>query len=187
MPFKRSWGKFKVPLMFDWCLDDEFGSASFDLQHLTFWIEFTGHSSLAYDKWEWKIHHWLMNSTQHLLPSPRRLSTVVCQPGIMASWGCRQSLVQEVEHNGSVTYDTSMTWLIMHGQMYFIVWTNIVILSRQKRKRKPRWHPWHDSRKDPLNWYEPSSGTISQWSRHLWCELLWLHPGGSDRAAWQFF
>jgi len=93
MPHKRSWGKFKVPFLFNRCLDDQFRSANFDLQRLKLWIVFTGHTSMAYDKWEWKIDHWLIKSTRRWLPSPQQHSTIVCWPGTQASLGSRQSLV----------------------------------------------------------------------------------------------
>jgi len=51
MPHKRSWGKFKVPFLCNDCLDNQFRSASFDLQRLKLWILFTGHTSMAYDRY----------------------------------------------------------------------------------------------------------------------------------------
>jgi hypothetical protein len=65
MPHKHSEGKFKVPFLFNCCLDNQFRSTRFDLQPLKLWILFSRHTSMAYDKWEWKIDHWLIKSTQH--------------------------------------------------------------------------------------------------------------------------
>jgi len=135
-PHKPSWGKFKVPFLFNGCLDDQFRSASFDLQRLKLWIIFTGHTSMAYDKWEWKIDHWLIKSTRHSLPSPQRPSTIVCRPGKQASLGFRQSFVHEVEHNISVIHETLITRWIMHAQMYFVVPTRIFLLPRQRFRQK---------------------------------------------------
>jgi len=80
MPHKWLWGKFKVHCFFNRCLDDQFRHASFDLQQLTLWMLFTWHTSVADDKWEWKIDHWLTKSTRDSLPSPHRPSTIVCRP-----------------------------------------------------------------------------------------------------------
>jgi len=136
MPHKFSWGKFKVPFLFNHCLDDQFKSASFDLQRLKLWIIFTGHTSMAYDKWEWQIDHWLMKSTLHSLRSQQRPSTIFCRPGKQASFGCCQSLVQEVEHNVSAIQETLIRWLMMHAQMYFVISTRIFVLPRQWFKPK---------------------------------------------------
>ena len=136
MPQKRSWGKLKVPFLFNRCLEDQLRSASFDLQRLTLWIIFTGHTSMAYDNWEWKIDHWLIKSTQYSSPSPRRLSTGVCPPGEQATLGSHQSLVQEVEHNVSAIQETLITVKIMHAEMYLVAWTWIVVLSCQRFKPK---------------------------------------------------
>jgi len=82
MPHKHLWGKFNVPYIFNHCLDNQFRNASFDLQLLKLWILFTGHTSMAYNKWQWRIDLWFIKSTRHSLPSRRRPSTLVCQPGI---------------------------------------------------------------------------------------------------------
>jgi len=137
MPHKYSWGKFKVSVVFNYSLDDQFRSASVDLQQLTLWIWFTGHNSMAYDKWEWKIHHWVIKSTRHSLPSPRWPSTIACWPRKQASLGSSQSLVQEVELNVSAIHETFITWLLMHAQMYFIVSTQIFVLPHSTLK--PKW------------------------------------------------
>ena len=50
MPRKCSWGKFKVPVLFNRCLDNQFRSASFDLHWPILEIFFTTHTSMAYDK-----------------------------------------------------------------------------------------------------------------------------------------
>jgi len=136
MPHKRLWGKFKVPFLFNRCLDDQHRSASFDLQRLKLWILFTGHTFMAYDKWEWQIDHWLIKSTRHSLPSPQWPSTIVCWPGKQASLWSRQSLVQEVEHNVSAIQESLITRLIMHAQMYFVVSTRIFILPCHRSKPK---------------------------------------------------
>jgi len=81
MPHKRLWSKFKVPVLFHRCLDDQLRSASFDLHQPKLGILFTSHTFMAYDKWEWKIDHWLIKSTQHSLPSLQWPSTIVCRPG----------------------------------------------------------------------------------------------------------
>jgi len=91
LPHERLWGKFIVPFLFNRCLDDQFRSVSFDLQQLKLWILFSGHTSPAYAKWEWKIDHWLIKSTQHSLPSLRRPSTTVFRPGQLVSSGSGQS------------------------------------------------------------------------------------------------
>jgi hypothetical protein len=52
MPHKISLGKFKVPFLFNHCLDNQFRSASFDLQRQTLLILFTGRTSMAYDRLE---------------------------------------------------------------------------------------------------------------------------------------
>jgi len=134
MPHKRSWGAFKVPFLFHHRLDDQLRSASFDLQRLELWILFTGHTSMAYDKWEWKIDHWLIKSTQHSLPSPQWPSTIVCRPGQEASLWSRRSLVQEVEHNVHAIQETLIIQFIMHEQMYFIVSTQIFIFPHPRFK-----------------------------------------------------
>jgi len=50
LPHKRLWGKFQVAVMFNLHLDDQYSSASFDLQQLKLLILFTRHTSLAYNK-----------------------------------------------------------------------------------------------------------------------------------------
>jgi len=62
MPHKCPWSKFKVLFFFTHCLDHQYRSAWFDLQQLTLWILFAGHTSVVYDKWEWMIDHRLMKS-----------------------------------------------------------------------------------------------------------------------------
>jgi len=136
IPHKRLWDKFKVPIFFNRCLDNQFRSESFDLQRLKLWILFTGHTSMAYDKWEWKIDHWLIKSTWHSLPSPQWQSTTGCWPGKYASLGSRQSLVQQVEHHISAILESLITRLIVHAQMYFVILTQIFVLPRQKFKAK---------------------------------------------------
>ena len=121
MPHKCLWGMFKVPFLFNRCLDNEFRSASFDLQRLKFLILFTGHTSMAYDKSEWKIDLWLMKSTRHSLPSPWRPSTIVSLPDKQASVGSLQSLVEAVEHNISAIQETLITQWTLHAQRYYIV------------------------------------------------------------------
>jgi len=134
MPNKCSWGMFKVPFLINRCLDNQFSNASFDLQRLKLLILFTVHTSMPYDRWEWKIDHRLKKSTRHLLPSPQRPSTIVCRPGKQACLGCRQSVVQEVEHNVSAIQETLIMRLRMHAQMYFVIPTQIFVLPRQKFK-----------------------------------------------------
>jgi len=137
LPHKCLRGKFKVPFLFNLCLDDQFRSASFDLQRLKLWNLFTGHTSVAYDKWEWKIDHWLIKSTRHSLPSPWRPSTIVHRPGKQLSLGSRQSLVQEVEHNIRGIQKTLITGLLMHALMYFVILMQIFLLPRHRLK--PKW------------------------------------------------
>jgi len=136
MPHKHWWGKFKVPFSFDSCLDNQFTSASFNLQQLKLLILFTRHTAMAYDKWKWKIDHWFIKSTWHALPSPRWPSTISCQPGKLASLESHQSLVQEVEHNLRAIQGTIITRLVIHGQMYFIISIRIFILPCQRFKPK---------------------------------------------------
>jgi len=81
MPHKCSWGKLKFPFLCHHCHDNQFWSASLDLRRLKLWIFFTRHTCTVYDKWEWKIYHWLIKWTWHSLPSPWLLSTIFCQPG----------------------------------------------------------------------------------------------------------
>jgi len=50
-PHKCSWGKFKCPYLCNHCLDNQFKSATFDLQRLKLLILFAGHTAMAYDKW----------------------------------------------------------------------------------------------------------------------------------------
>jgi len=64
-------GKLTVPFLFNCWVDNQFRSVSFDLQWLKLWILFTGHTSMAYNKCEWKIDHWLIISTGNSLHSPR--------------------------------------------------------------------------------------------------------------------
>jgi len=59
MPHKHLWGMFNGFFKFNHCHDDQFRSASYDFQMLMLWILFTGHTSVAYDKWGWKIDHWM--------------------------------------------------------------------------------------------------------------------------------
>jgi len=87
MPHKHLWGKFKVRFFFDHCPEGHVWSASSNLQQLKLWILFTGHSSMAYDNWEWRIDHWLRKSTQHSLPSLRWPFNSVCQHENQASLG----------------------------------------------------------------------------------------------------
>jgi len=131
IPLQLSWGKVNVPFWFNHCLDDQFWNATFDLQRLKLWMLFTRHTSMAYDKWEWKIDCWLIKSTQHSLPSLPWPSTIVCWPGKQASFGFCQSLVQEVEHNLSVIQERLIPWLIMHAQMYFFISTQTFVLPCQ--------------------------------------------------------
>jgi len=130
MPHKRPWAKFRVPFLFNRCLHDQFRKASCNLQQLKLWMLFTRQTSTAYDEWEWKIDHWLIKSTQYSLPSPRRQSTIGCQPGKLLSLRSYQSLFQKMEHNVSAIQKTLIKWLIMHAQMYFIVSTLIFVLPR---------------------------------------------------------
>jgi len=136
MPHKHSWSEFKVPFVFNHRLGDQFRSASFNSQRLKLWIVSTGHTCMAYDKWKWKMDHWLIKSTRHSLPSPQQPSTIVCWPGKQVSWGSRQSLVQEVEHNVYAIQETIIMRLIMHGQMYFVVLTRIFVLPGWRFKTK---------------------------------------------------
>jgi len=136
MPHKPLGGKFKVLFWFNCCLDDQFRSASFDLQWLILWIVFTRHTAMAYEKWELRILHRLMKSTRSSLPSPRWPSTIVSRPGKQVSLGSRQSLVQEVQHNVSTIQETFITESVMHAQMYFSVSMRISILPRQRFESK---------------------------------------------------
>jgi len=133
MPHKRLWGIFNVPFSINHCLDDEFWS-SFDLQCLKLWILLTGHTSMAYHKWEWKIDHWLIELNWHSLPSSRLPSTIACLRGKHATWGSRQSLVQEAGHDVNAIWDTVTMLLIIHAQIYFIILKQIVILHGQSYK-----------------------------------------------------
>jgi len=187
MPHKCLWGRFKVPFLYNGCLDDQFWSAWFDMQQLKLWILFTGYTSMPYDKWEWKKDHQLIKRTQHSLPSLRPPSTIVCRPGKQASLGSRQSLVQEVEHNVSAIQETVITWLTINEQKYFVVSKQIFSVPCQRFKQKDGQYPHHDSRKDLPYWYELCDGQTSQWSVQLSSGLPWLSPRGADRAARQFF
>jgi len=115
MPHKVLWGNFKVPLLVNGCLDDQFRSASFDLLWLTSWVSFTGHTSMVDGKWEWKIYHWLIKSTRHSLPLLRRQSIIIYWPGTQRSLGSCQSLVEEMEHIVTEIQETLITWVIMHA------------------------------------------------------------------------
>ena len=187
MPHKGSRCKFKVPFLFNCCFDDQFRSASFDLHWLKLWILFTGQTSMAYNKWEWKIDYWMIQSTQHSLPSLQWPSTIVCLPGKQASLGSHQWLVHEVEHNVSVIRDTLITRLIIHAQMYFVVRRRFLFFLARGSIENDRQYPQHDPQKDPLNWYGLGNGKTSQSSEQLWWELHWLHPRGADRETRQFF
>jgi len=110
MLHKCLWGKFKIHFLFNRCIYDQFRSASFDFQRLKLWILFAGHTSMAYDKLQWKIDNWLIKSTWHSLLSPQRPSTIICPSGKQASLGTRQSLVQAVEHYVSALQETVFTW-----------------------------------------------------------------------------
>ena len=81
MPHKDLWGKIKVPFMCNQCLDDQYRSSSFNIERLKLSIGFTRQTSMANDKWNWKMDHWLISSTSHSLPSPQQASTIVFQPG----------------------------------------------------------------------------------------------------------
>jgi len=89
MPHKCSWGKFKVPFLYNCYLNDQLRRASFDLQWPKLWIILSGNTSRAYNQWEWKKDHWLIKSTQHSLPSQWPPSTIVCRPGKQTSLGSR--------------------------------------------------------------------------------------------------
>jgi len=130
LPNNPLWSKFKVPFLFNRCLDEKSRCASFDLQGLKLLMLFTGHPSMAYDKSEWKIDHWLVKSTRHSLPSPQQPSTIACWPGTQASLGSHQSLVEEAEHNVCVIQEISITWLIIHAKMNFVVLMQIFVLPR---------------------------------------------------------
>jgi len=134
IPQKRWWGKFNVPFSFNRCLHDQYRTASFDLQWLKLWIIFTGHTSMAYFKWEWKIDHWLIKSTRHSLPPPQLLSPIVCQPAKQASLRSRQSVFQEVEHNVGAIHETFMMRWIINAEINFIVSRRIFILLHQRFK-----------------------------------------------------
>ena len=134
MPHKHLWGKFKVPFLSNRCLDNQFRSASFNWQWLKLWIWFTRHTSNTYDKWEWKIEHWLLKSTRHSLRSPQPPSIIACQPEIQARLRSDQSFFQEVQHNVSAIQETLIMQLIKHAQMYFVVSTWIVVLPCQRFK-----------------------------------------------------
>jgi len=60
IPQKGLWGRFEVPSWFSHCLDDQFRSLCFDFQWWEWWILFTRYTSMAYDKWDWQIDHWLI-------------------------------------------------------------------------------------------------------------------------------
>jgi len=137
MPHRHSWGMFKVPFMCNHCLDDPFDSVSFVLQQLILGIVFAGHTTMAYNKWEWERAHWLIKSTQHWLPSPRWPSTIVWQPGKQGSLGSLQSLVPEMEHNVSAMKESTIPRFIMHWQLYFVVSMQIVLNPCQMFK--PQW------------------------------------------------
>jgi len=124
--------KFKVHFLFNCCLDNQLRNASFDLQRLKLWILFTAHTSMVYNKWEWKIHHWSIKSTRHSLPSVLRPSTMVCWPGKQVCLGFCQSLFQEVVHNVSAIQETLIMRVIMHAQMYFVISTQISVVSCQR-------------------------------------------------------
>jgi len=132
MPHKHSWEKFKVPILFDCCLDDQLRSASFEMQRLILRIVFTRHTSMAYDEGTWTICYWLIKSTWHSLHSPRRPSTSVCQPWKQSSLSSLRGLVPQVEHNVSVIQETLNTWLIIHAHMYFVVSTWIFVLPHRR-------------------------------------------------------
>jgi len=138
MPHERSWGKFKVCILFNQSLDDQFRTASFDLQRLTLWILLTRPTSLAYHNWEWKIDHCMRKWTRHSLPSPRPPSTIVYWPGYQPIWGFRQSVVQDVEHKLSAIQDPSITSLWMDALMWLILLIWISVLPRQRFKPQ-RW------------------------------------------------
>jgi len=93
MPHKHLWGKFNIPFLFDHCIDNQLRSVSFDLQWLKLWVLFTRHTSMAYNKWEWKIDLWLIKSTWCSLPIPWQPSTIVCKPGNLVTVGSHQRLV----------------------------------------------------------------------------------------------
>jgi len=134
---KRLWGNFKVPFLFNCCLDHQFRSATIDLQRLKLLILITGRTSIAYDKWEYKIDHWFIKSTQHSVALPSRPSTIVCRPGKQTSSGSHESLVQQVEYNIYAIQQTSITELIIRAHLYFVVSMWIFIAPRQMFQTKP--------------------------------------------------
>jgi hypothetical protein len=136
MLHKHSWGKFKVGFLFNCCRNDQFRSPRFDLQRLTLWILFTGHTSMAYNQWKLKPDRWLIKSTRHSLPAPQRPSTIASRPETQASLGSSQSLVQKVELNASAIQDRLVTGFIMHAEMYFVVSMRIFVLPRPRLKPK---------------------------------------------------
>jgi len=89
MPHKHSWGKFNVPFLFNRWLDNQCRTACFDLQQLQLCILFTGHGSMAHNKSEWTIDHWLIKSHRHSLASPWPPSPLVWPPRNPARLGSR--------------------------------------------------------------------------------------------------
>jgi len=57
-------------------------------------------------------------------------------PTKLGSLGSRQRVVEAMEYNVSAIHDTLITQLIMHAQMFFIVWKKILNLSCQRFQLK---------------------------------------------------
>jgi len=127
---------FKVSYLFIYYLDDQFRSASINLQQLKLWILFTGHSSMVYGRWEGKIYHSLIKSTWYSLHSLWGPSSIACQPGKQVSLGFCQSWIQEVEYNKSATPGTLLTCWLMHAEMYSVIWKKGFFLPHQRFNTK---------------------------------------------------
>lgn len=136
MPLTQLWGKVKVPCLFKYFLDDQFRSASFDLQLQKFWFSFTRHTFMAYTEWEWKIDYLFIKSTPHSLHSLCQASTIHFHHEYLALYGSCQRLVQYVEHNKSTIQVTLITRFTMHININFIQLKWIIILPHKRFKTK---------------------------------------------------
>jgi len=65
MWYKYSWGKFRVSIRYNRYLPNESNTASWYFQSHKLYILFMEHTSIAYDKCEWIIDHWLRKTTPH--------------------------------------------------------------------------------------------------------------------------
>lgn len=92
----------------------------------------SGLTSMAYDQWESKIHHWLLKSIRHSLPLLPQASIVLCQPEPQPSLQSHQRLVELLRYNVTAIWETLSRRMIMHTQMSFAVLTSLSVYPHER-------------------------------------------------------